>query len=131
MRLHTQTASLVNHLYSRSVIGQPEPEVGMGATVLCYTDRRAATVTGIQRSGKSMIVTVRQDDAKRTDGNGMSEDQSYEFTANPEGAPSHFRREKDGKWAEVYRNSETGRWVKASGHGLLLGQRRHYYDFSF
>jgi len=30
MKLGTQTASLVNNLYSRGVIGEPVPEVGMG-----------------------------------------------------------------------------------------------------
>lgn len=32
MKLGTQTGSVINHLYSRGVIGQPTPEVGMGAT---------------------------------------------------------------------------------------------------
>jgi hypothetical protein len=34
MRIGTQTNSLVNHLYSRAVNGQPEPVIGMGATLL-------------------------------------------------------------------------------------------------
>lgn len=127
MKLGTQTGSLVNHLHSRSVKGQPEPEVGMGATILCYTDRRAATV--VAWDGK--ILTVCEDHAKRVDGNGMSESQRYEFSPNPNGYESNFRKNKNGMWEEVVRNPETGRWNKTGGYGLLIGRRDHYRDFSF
>ncbi len=45
MKLGTQTGSVINHLHSRAVIGQPEPVVGMGATMLLWSDRRACTIT--------------------------------------------------------------------------------------
>ena len=56
MKLGTQTGSLTNHIYSRAVIGQPNPEIGMGATVLCWTDRHAATITAILNSSATIIV---------------------------------------------------------------------------
>ena len=34
MKLGSQTGSVINHLYSRAVIGQPKPKVGMGCTLL-------------------------------------------------------------------------------------------------
>jgi hypothetical protein len=39
--------SLHNELYGRMVIGQPEPEIGMGASILSYSDRHAASVIEI------------------------------------------------------------------------------------
>lgn len=120
MRLH---GSLQNRLWESAK--QPTPEVGMAATVLSYTDRHPATVIAV---GK--VVTVQEDKAKRTDANGMSECQSYDYARNPEGRVWHFRRLKDG-WREVYQRPETGRWCKADGAGLGLGYREKYHDFSF
>lgn len=131
MKLGTQTGSLVNHLYSRAVIGQPEPELGMGATLLAWTDRHPATVTDTFLVGKTRYVTVQDDDAKRLDRNGMSEAQEYEYTPNPKGRLTTFRRNKDGMWEEVEWNAGTNRWRKRGGYGLRLGERRKYYDFSF
>ena len=45
MNLGTETGSVMNHLMSRMVRGEPAPRVGMGATLLSWTDRHAATVT--------------------------------------------------------------------------------------
>jgi hypothetical protein len=124
-----QTGSLQNHLYGRMVIGQPEPEVGMGATLLGYTDRHAATV--IAWVAKTQVVSVQHDHAKRIDDNGMSESQTYEYSPDPRGHIEHFRRAKDGRWYQVRWNPETKRWNKTGGVGLRLGERRAYHDFSF
>ena len=132
MRLGSQTGSLTNHLYSRAVIGQPEVTVGMGATILCWTDRHAATVVAVEQVGKQQIITVQRDIAKRTDKNGFSEDQDYLFVVNPEGAKSHFRKLNDGRWQEVYKNATTGRWNKYDGgSGLKIGFRESYHDYTF
>lgn len=120
--------SLHNDLYSRMVIGQPEPEVGMGCSILSYSDRHAASVSAVL---KPDLIEVRRDHAKRVDGNGFSESQEYEFSPNSEGARSYFKRSKEGFWREVYRNPESGRWVLSGGVKLRLGQRLHYHDFSF
>ena len=131
MKLGSQTGSFVNHIRSRQVIGQPEPVVGMGATILLWTDRHAATITEVFVLGKYTYVKVRQDTSKRIDKNGMSEDQDYEFTPNPNGSESCFRREDDGAWAEVRYNADTKRYNKSRGHGLRIGARDEYHDFSF
>jgi hypothetical protein len=123
------TGSLQNHLYSRMVVGQPEPEVGMGATLLGYTDRHAATVTAWD--AKTQVVSVQRDHAKRIDRNGMSECQDYEYSPDPEGYVEHFRRAKDGRWQPIRWNPETGRWNKRGGDGLRLGERREYWDPCF
>lgn len=127
----TQTNSLVNHLYSRSVIGQPAPTVGMGATILGWTDRSPATVVAVFNVGKSEFITVQYDAYKRVDGNGMSECQDYEYSPDLNGVTLTFRKSRNGSWDQVRKSEETGRWAKTGGPGLRIGRRERYYDFSF
>jgi len=127
MKLGTETGSMTNHLYSRMTKGQPEPTVGMGATILMWTDRKAGTVVDVMDN----IIAVQEDTAKRVDDNGMSESQEYEYTPNPDAPNTWFRREKAGNWVEVFVNRKTNRWNKGGGRGLRLGERRQYRDVSF
>ncbi len=123
-----KSGSLVNMIHSASVKGQPEPEIGMGATILYYTDRHAATITG----WNGLILTVQRDHAKRVDKNGWSESQEYEYSRNEDGVINRFRRGKDGRWSEVRRNYLTGRWNKVNGgYGLRIGAREEYCDPCF
>ena len=129
MKLGTQTGSLTNFMYSIALKGEPESKIGMGATVLAGTDRYPATVTGVFNLSK--MVSVREDVAVRTDKNGMSEIQEYEYHDNPVGRCFHFRKAKNGVWEEVQWNPMTQRWNKINGYGLRLGERDKYHDFSF
>jgi hypothetical protein len=129
MKLGSQTGSVINHLYSRMVIGQSEIQVGMGATLLSWTDRHAGTITEVLKEGKYIV--VRCDIAKRTDENGMSECQKYEYTTNPEGDSYTFTQKKDGRWIHVYLNPSTGRYNQSGSYGLRIGARETYYDYSF
>ena len=130
MRLGTETGSLVNHLHSRAVIGQPEPTVGMGATMLGWSDRHPGTIIEVFSIRRTKFIVVQADKYKRIDKNGMSESQEYEYTPDTEGAKYTFRIGRSGQWEEVYFN-ENKRWVKTSGQGLRIGEREKYYDFSF
>jgi hypothetical protein len=125
------TGSLMNHLYSRSVNGQPEPVVGMGATLLGWTDRHPATIVQVVKLKKGgWIVAVTEDDAKRIDNNGFSESQEYEYTSKPDGARKCFRFEEGKGWREV-RETDKGRWKLTGGGGLRIGEREKYHDFCF
>jgi hypothetical protein len=126
-----QFGSLTNHLDAAGVIGQPTPTVGMGATILHWSDRDPATIVKVENLGKAILLTVQVDKYERTDGNGMSECQSYKFSPNPEGALYTFKQAKNGRWQQVSLNPETGRWNVAKGLGLRIGERDRYYDFSF
>jgi len=130
MRLGTETGSLVNHLHSRMVIGQPEPTVGMGATLLSWSDRNPATIIEVFSIRTTKFIVVQADKYKRIDQNGLNEIQKYEYSANPEGAKYTYRIGRDGKWEEVYLN-DNKRWVKCGSQGLRIGERQRYYDFSF
>jgi hypothetical protein len=130
MRLGSQTNSVVNHLYSRAVIGQPEPVIGMGVTLLGWTDRNPATIIEIFQIGKTQYIACQNDNYVRVDGNGMSESQEYQYSPNPNGSRNVFRIGRNGLW-EACALNENGRYVKTSGKGLRLGERERYYDFSF
>lgn len=117
-----QTGSLVNHIASRSTNGQPDPEVGMGVTLLHWTDRSPATVVEVSENGKT--IKVQEDNATREDSNGMSESQQYKYEANTD-APIH-----------TYTLRKNGRWVRRGepmkeGGTLRIGSREKYHDYSF
>lgn len=132
MQLGTQTASLTNHLLARATIGQPDPTLGMGATLLGWTDRYAATITGIVvNGGKIKQIEVKRDRATRIDKNGLSECQDYTFEIDHSAAPYFFRQNKRGAWEQITFNAETGRWIKCEGYGLRIGDRDHYIDPHF
>lgn len=133
MKLGTQTGSMINHIYSRMVVGQPDAKVGMGATVLCWTDRHAATIIEIDNAHQFPVVRVRLDHAKRVDTLGMTDSgQQYEYSPHPQGTLYRFRF-RNRRWEEVEINGKTGRWrrVEGGGHGLRIGEREEYHDFSF
>ena len=92
------------------------PKVGDGATLLSWTDRYPATVIWVSPSGKT--IHVQEDNAVRKDDNGMSEDQSYEFSPNPE-APIRTAR------------LTTKGWKVTRGPSVLIGHRSKYHDYSF
>jgi hypothetical protein len=98
----------------------------MGATLLSWTDRNAATV--IAWNGK--LLTVQQDYARRTDQNGYGGQQEYEYSPNLDGAIHHFRLTPKG-WMKVWYNHDTQRWNTVGKGGVLVGQRETYFDPHF
>lgn len=131
MKLGTQTGSLTNHVYSRMTIGQPDPTVGMGATILAWTDRHPATIVEASKVRGRWLIVVQEDHAKRVDNNGLSESQTYEYSENLAGAKTTFMQMPGGGWSIVFKNPETKRWNKIDGNGLRIGEREKYRDFSF
>ena len=129
LKLGRDTGSFSNYLMS-GTRGQPDPVVGMGATLLSWTDRHPATIVSVEKVGKKIIVGVRKDDAVRIDNNGMSECQQYEFTPRADGHVSYFRFDGDHKgWRGVSKKDK--RWCLNGGSGLRIGERDKYHDFSF
>lgn len=89
------------------------PEVGMGCTILSWSDRNPATIVAVSKSGKSFEFT--HDHYRRTDKNGFSEVQEYEYTSRPEASRSKARLCKDGRY-------------KCHGQTVLVGEREKYED---
>ena len=134
MNLGTQTGSVTNHLLSRATNGQPEPRVGMGATILMWSDRHAATITSVLKKVNTTYVTTQDDDAKVVSGSTHDGSATYEFTPNPKGRIRHFKSVgPDGGWKQIRWNDDSKRWnqVPGGGQGLRIGQREEYYDHSF
>jgi hypothetical protein len=91
------------------------PYVGMPATVCYMSDRYPATVVYVSKSlGK---VIVYENDAKRTDANGMSDSQEWEI--GPMNGTEHV----------FFRNSRGG--YGGRGKRLVLGVQECFHDFSF
>jgi len=117
--------SLFNQLQDQSA--QRAPQVGDGATELMWSDRHACTIVEVinyssgAKKGQVKAVVVTKDTAKRVDGNGMSDSQSYEYETNLEGFRVTFTVRKDGRF--IHQGSSYGT--------LAIGYRNHYFDFSF
>ena len=118
-----KTGSLFNMLMDGS---EPlEPMVGMGATVLYWTDRSAATIMKVSENKKHIWIS--HDKATRTDKNGMSDNQEYTYEIINADKPEtwvEYTLRKDGKY------HMKGNRMRGS-LSLLIGVRREYYDYSF
>lgn len=117
-----KNGSLINTLSGGPA--KVEPTIGMGATVIYWTDREAATITGITyyktgaKAGEVKAIEVSVDKATRLDDHGMSDAQSYKFEPDPDGRKMVFGRKKDGTFGD-------------SSRRLAVGYRDKYYDYSF
>jgi hypothetical protein len=98
------------------------PEVGDGVTVCYWSDKHAGTIISVSASGKQIV--VQQDKATRTDDNGMSDRQSYDYEPDPNGQMWRFSLRKNGRWIEKGGDLY-------NGLSCSLGGRHEYYDFSF
>jgi len=116
MKLGTETGSLINHIAAREI--GPLPAVGMGVTILAWSDRYAATIIYVSKSRK--LVRVQRDRSRRSDNNGaFTEAQSYEYSRDPNGS------------VETYRLGKRGWRAQGGGCGLLIGHREEYRDPHF
>ena len=148
--------AIANRWYEGQQVG--ELEVGMGATEMMYSDRRAYTVQKII-SDKRIVVT--RDKVTRIDRNGPSEDQKYEYESTPlwEGeraerccnefvemlgkdACKHYSANGTCKGCEYFKKCrptngvlliKTKRgWKRMGGSTyFLVGVREEYFDYTF
>lgn len=116
------TGSLINNIYANSK--QVVPIVGMGATMLMFSDRHAGTIVEVLKKSKGEVkgFVWQQDNAKRIDKNGMSESQQYEYSANIDGPKYEVILRKNGRYV---RKGES-----LNGTSFALDSRMEYYDFS-
>lgn len=127
MQALTPDSSLVNSVLDARHENSPNPTVGMGATVLGWTDRYAGTVIDV--SGNR--ITIQEDHSERTDSNGDTANQVYAYSKNDKGMLHHFSK-RGGKWVQVVEDQHGSSWRrKEGGYELALGERDHFYDFSY
>jgi len=107
--------------------GKTQLVIGLGATMSCGSDCYPYTVIEFNATGKASdeflvatSVTVSRDDYKRTDKNGLSESQTYEFVTNPTAEPEKLR------WSNKFKCYRT-----KGGTRVYVGARRAYSDPSF
>lgn len=122
LKLGSETGSLINHMYSR---GNLAPVIGMGATLLMWSDRRPYTIHKVSDNGKSIWVSA--DEYVRTDNNGY-------YTENQYYAYSNHNTSRPQVWIE-YTCRKNGRWIKKgqpmNSTSLMVGRRMAYNDPSF
>lgn len=134
MKLGSQTGSLINHLHSIGAIGQPKPKVGMGCTLLGWTDRHAGTITKVtEYCGKTWLyeIEVARDTATVVAGSAHDGSAVYEYTPGTGCNRTFGFNLRKQEWVEVFRNQATGKLNQARGYGLRIGERETYYDPSF
>ena len=127
MKVALRETGPADHVGSHLTAPQPHPKIGIGVTLIGWTDRYAGTIIDISGG----VITVQEDIATRTDANGPSEDQTYKYAPDPNGM-QHFYQLKDSKWEPVEWNDLRGVWVsKQSGYPIQIGQRDQFYDYSY
>lgn len=129
LKLGTETGSVINHLMTCGE--QIAPEINMGVTICMWSDRHTATILEVKKTKKGVIkeIVIQRDIEKRTDTNGMSESQEYEYTRNPEGRIQTAHLLKSGWRILEWKDDKTGR--NNYGSSLVIGVREAYFDYSF
>ena len=121
--------SIINQTLSRATIGQPQPTVGMGVTILSYSDRAPGTIVEIGLVGRELLIVVQEDGWKCVQGS--PHDGSAEYDYFPKiGNPRMFFRLRNGAWERIYK-TDRNRWKILQRGGISIGQRNRYYDPSF
>jgi hypothetical protein len=114
------TNSLVNGMMAGAT-NTPDPVVGMGATMIGWTDRHAATVVEVIND---KTIVVQQDTATRTDDRGMSDAQDWTFEPNPDAERKTYTKRSNGAWVLKGQSAK-------GGSRILVGARSEHFDFSF
>lgn len=111
--------SIIN-LIEEGIGNKSKLEIGVGVTMLSWSDRTPGTIIAFDKEGK--WIDIQEDAAKRIDKNYMSDTQTYEYIPNPKGCITRYKRARNGKFTDDGKNS---------GAGLIIGVREKYYDYSF
>lgn len=145
MKLHHM--SINNEMKARAVIGEPTPEVGMGATMLVGSDRYGCTINRIFMEGKRQVLEVTHDKTKLVGGAMLSEEQTYEYVPQPNAKRHYFAKNEAGFWQEMHYKIISSTYdaktdertdvlskrlsVSRVSVGLRIGERDEYRDPSF
>lgn len=104
--------TLTNLVYAEDK--SPKPKIGDGATLICWSDRRAYTIVDVN---KTYIIATR-DKVERTDRNYQKGPQEYSYRTDPEAVPERANLRKDGNYY-------------IGGQVIRIGYRNEYEDPNF
>lgn len=129
MNLSQPTNSLQSNIMHASVKGAPVPTVGMGVTILCWTDRYVGTINKVINE-KEFHFTIDETVADKSKDCSMGH-QNWIHTPQPDGAKRIAMMGRDGRWYEA-RKTKTGRMsVSKKCQPLAVGFKNYNYDWSF
>src|SRR3990167_643851 len=94
--------NIFNRLDERRKAGSPT--VGMGATILMYSDRHAATIVDLHNNR----VAIQEDHSIRTDSKGQCDSQSYSYERDTSKPFRWFSLRKNGRYVEEGSKMENG-----------------------
>ena len=100
-----------------------EPAIGMGATVVHFSDRTACTIVSVKRfrsgvkAGQVREIELQRDIATRIDGNSMSDDQKYRYERDPNGV--------------TFKARPAAGMFKVGCNPVAIDYREEYFDHSF
>lgn len=114
-----ETGSIINTIYSKNK-GEIVPEVGMPATLVCWSDRKAGEI--LEVSDNKMTLKWRPFDAKALHKGMTDSGQEWDLTSNPNNPVLTFSYRKNGQWIEK---------GEKRGNILVLNLKNHFYDYSF
>lgn len=97
-----------------------KPELGMGATENCWSDRHAYTIVGILKGGEIM---VQRDAATVIKGSTQDGSAEYKYEADPNGATRILTKRTDGRWR--------AKGDSKKGNTYTLGIRNEHRDPHF
>ena len=104
--------TLTNLIYSENK--SPEPKIGDGATLLCWSDRHAYTIVDVKKT----YLLATYDIVERTDRNFENGPQEYSYQTDPDALPERANLRKDGDYY-------------VGGQVLKVGYRNEYEDPNF
>jgi len=134
----------INQIASEATKGEPTPEVGMGATELCWSDRHALTIVQVRKRADSLkgevsAVWVVRDVAKvkpgKTIHNTDQQGDAWEITPTPIPTDLNEKLALIAR-ATCYTKRKNGAWVRhgesmKNGGRIAIGYRSEYRDPSF
>lgn len=112
-----------------AVNGAPAPTVGMGVTILMWTDRHVGTIVKVISDSEIHFTTdTTVADQSKTLGMGHQE---WIHTPNPGGPIVIGKKEKNGRWY-IARKTPTGQWrINKQCTPLAVGFKNYNHDWSF
>jgi hypothetical protein len=123
------TNSLQSNMMHAAVKGAPAPTVGMGVTILYWTDRHVGTIVKVISHSE---IHFTSDDTVADPSKPLAMGhQEWIHTPNPNGPIVIGKKAKDGKWYIAHKTPTGQMRVNKHCTPLAVGVKNYRYDWSF